>query len=95
VTAGRLQLLADGQHGDAVCRQVVDYLQDLGIDPAEPNYDPGLGRYAGMSLFEILQRFSEFWTSVPGRTFYYNIRQCWGRMLPNRQSPARCRVRCL
>jgi hypothetical protein len=34
----------------------VHYLQDLSIDLAEPNHDPGLGPYAGMSLFEMLQQ---------------------------------------
>ncbi len=56
VVAARLQVLAQGQHVDAVLAQVLEYLHDLFVGFAQTHHDAGLGRHVGVHLLDAAQQ---------------------------------------
>ncbi|MNQ93149.1 hypothetical protein D3C85_1085990 [compost metagenome] len=56
VVAARLQILAQGQHVDAVLAQVLEHLDDLLVGLAKAHHDTGLGRHMGVHLLDAAQQ---------------------------------------
>ncbi len=56
VVAARLQVLAQGQHVDAVLAQVLEHLDYLFIGFAQTHHDAGLGRHMGVHLLDAAQQ---------------------------------------
>jgi hypothetical protein len=60
VAAGR-QVLADGQHVDAVRAHVAHHRQDLVVGLAQADHQAALGGHAGHLVLELLQQAQENW----------------------------------
>ncbi|MNC76730.1 hypothetical protein D3C75_1285160 [compost metagenome] len=56
VTAGRLQVLAEGQHVDIVLAHALHDLDDFLVGFAKAQHQAGFGRYVGHRVLEFLQQ---------------------------------------
>ena len=57
VMCAGLQILAQGQHADAVIAQVLHHLQDFLVAFAEPEHEAGFGRHLRVAFAEDAQQF--------------------------------------